>query len=164
MPGYYVGGVAVWVDNETLDDQMLNLGVGNMVRIALRIVARRQQIETTWLRAYGLFDEVQKLLPEINKLLREVAPELLPPAPNVVPITTGTKMMMRDGSVHEFDVEWLQESLNQLINANLKVDGIYGERTRDAVKKFQTSRGLTADGWAGIVTEAKLMEELTNWR
>lgn len=44
---------------------------------------------------------------------------------------------------------WLQQSLNSLGFGPLVVDGNYGRRTREAVRAFQTSKGLEADGFAG---------------
>lgn len=46
----------------------------------------------------------------------------------------------------------LQEQLNSLINANLVVDGVSGQATRSAVKKFQFIMGLSQDGVAGANT------------
>lgn len=41
------------------------------------------------------------------------------------------------------------------------VDGIWGSRTRDAVKKFQKANGLVADGIVGAKTEAAMGLNLT---
>jgi peptidoglycan hydrolase-like protein with peptidoglycan-binding domain len=59
-----------------------------------------------------------------------------------------------------YSINWLQESLNKLINAGLTVDGKYGAGTQAAVKKFQEANGLTPDGWAGVQTQAKIAELL----
>lgn len=47
------------------------------------------------------------------------------------------------------DISSLQSQLNSLINANLSVDGINGQATKQAVKKFQSIMGLQVDGIAG---------------
>lgn len=47
------------------------------------------------------------------------------------------------------DVELLQNKLNELGFDSGKADGIFGIKTEDAVKKFQSSKGLKADGIAG---------------
>ena len=49
------------------------------------------------------------------------------------------------------DVKKLQQSLNDR-GANLDVDGIYGEKTRSAVRSYQQSNGLAVDGIAGSET------------
>lgn len=53
-------------------------------------------------------------------------------------------------------VQWVQRSLNRLIGAGLAVDGIYGPRTRRAVRQFQQRRGLQVDGIVGAATERAL--------
>lgn len=50
----------------------------------------------------------------------------------------------------------LQECLNYIMNAGLKVDGYYGIKTHDAVKAFQSKYGLTVDGDAGPQTLGKV--------
>lgn len=59
-----------------------------------------------------------------------------------------------------YSVEWLQESLNEVNDAGLEVDGDYGPATKAAVTEFQDTRGLKADGWAGIQTCAQIQHEL----
>lgn len=52
---------------------------------------------------------------------------------------------------------WAQQSLNQLANAGLTVDGYIGPLSRLAIKRFQAAHGLTADGIVGAKTEAALI-------
>jgi lysozyme family protein len=67
------------------------------------------------------------------------------PQPDMVPVA----------GVH--DAVWLQTTLNALgATPKLVVDGIAGAATRTAVKAFQQSHGLTADGKAGPQTIAAL--------
>lgn len=55
------------------------------------------------------------------------------------------------------DGVWLQAALNRLgANPVLVVDGIVGPSTRNAVRSFQLSRGLQADGLTGPLTFAAL--------
>ena len=49
-------------------------------------------------------------------------------------------------------VKTLQRSLRRLGWAPGPVDGLFGPRTESAVRRFQTARGLTADGVAGPAT------------
>ncbi|MEZ4357387.1 MAG: peptidoglycan-binding protein [Eubacteriales bacterium] len=53
------------------------------------------------------------------------------------------------------DVKWLQNKLNKN-GAGLTLDGIFGKKTKVAVKTFQKSAGLTADGIAGKNTVTAL--------
>ena len=54
-------------------------------------------------------------------------------------------------------VRWLQGTLNRVMGAGLAVDGVYGSRTRAAVRAFQVRQGLPADGVVGERTERALV-------
>ena len=54
-------------------------------------------------------------------------------------------------------VKELQEALNRH-GYNLDVDGIFGDKTRDAVRSYQESNGLKLDGIAGDETWGSLMQ------
>lgn len=49
-------------------------------------------------------------------------------------------------------VKILQRSLNAFLGSGLTVDGKFGPATQTAVKKYQSSRGLSADGVVGAKT------------
>ena len=55
------------------------------------------------------------------------------------------------------EVKRLQTRLNAH-GANLAVDGVFGNLTLDAVKRYQKSRGLAADGVVGDLTWGRLLE------
>ena len=57
----------------------------------------------------------------------------------------------RVGTVQEFLVEY---------GINMSVDNDYGDTTVNAVKKFQSEQGLSADGQAGAGTFRKMVEWL----
>ena len=57
-------------------------------------------------------------------------------------------------------VKLLQTALNHLGYSVGKVDGNYGPATTQAVKNFQTAKGLTADGVAGPQTLAAMKSAL----
>ncbi len=69
------------------------------------------------------------------------------PAANVTPPSTSLKPN-DTGS----EVTALQNELNALGFSVGKADGFYGPATQAAVKNFQTSKGLTADGIVGPQT------------
>jgi peptidoglycan hydrolase-like protein with peptidoglycan-binding domain len=52
--------------------------------------------------------------------------------------------------------EGRQVQLLQVALGGIKVDGVYGAETEEAVRKFQESRGLAVDGIAGPLTTAAL--------
>lgn len=84
------------------------------------------------------------LFAEGKALIEKVAPNLL----------TGT------ADTAKLDVSWVQRALNKVSSAGLKVDGSYGPVTHDAIKKYQTAKGLEPDGWAGPLTVAQLFKEV----
>lgn len=51
------------------------------------------------------------------------------------------------------NVESLQRMLNEKMGTNLEVDGKFGQKTLDAVKAYQKSQGLEADGIVGKDTK-----------
>lgn len=53
------------------------------------------------------------------------------------------------------DVQTLQQQLN-VFGYGLEIDGVFGQKTHDAVVDFQMKRGLTADGVVGSNTHAEL--------
>jgi len=54
------------------------------------------------------------------------------------------------------DVGRVQETLNQQPSISIKVDGIYGSSTEEAVKQFQQQKDLTVDGIVGPETRGAL--------
>lgn len=57
-------------------------------------------------------------------------------------------------------VVWLQRALNDLGFDCGAPDGIFGNNTKNAVIRFQTANGLSADGIAGQATWSELWEQL----
>ena len=56
------------------------------------------------------------------------------------------------------NIRTVQACLNQAGHYHGKIDGDFGPRTREAVKKFQKSRGLKPDGVVGFKTLKELAE------
>ncbi|MFD7456868.1 MULTISPECIES: peptidoglycan-binding domain-containing protein [unclassified Streptomyces] len=54
----------------------------------------------------------------------------------------------------------VQEALTELGFDPGPADGIAGPKTQKAVREYQTSKGLTADGIVGRMTRAALAEDL----
>ncbi len=68
-------------------------------------------------------------------------------------------MKVTDPMMRGSDVEELQYCLNQL-GYNISVDGYYGNETANAVKQYQASKGLAADGIVGPNTRDEIMKDL----
>lgn len=88
----------------------------------------------------------------VNTLIRTVDKYQLYQYDQTIPSTT--KPTLRKGDRGE-SVELLQELLI-LHNYPLKVDGIFGDATDEAVRAFQLSKALTIDGIVGPKTWSKL--------
>jgi len=67
-------------------------------------------------------------------------------------------MLLQKGSKGT-EVVRIQKMLNQVLSAKLKVDGIFGEATEQAVKNFQRQKGLKVDGIVGHQTSGVLEQE-----
>lgn len=55
-------------------------------------------------------------------------------------------------------VKILQQNCNDFFGSGLVVDGIFGERTQDAVRFMQSALGCTMDGIYGPITAGKLRD------
>lgn len=74
--------------------------------------------------------------------------------------TTPSVVTLKRGSRGEA-VSELQAALNKLGYDCGNVDGIFGAKTENAVRKFQAAKGLVVDGKAGVKTFAALEEALS---
>jgi len=72
----------------------------------------------------------------------------------------GNRAGLRWGAARKQEVTWLQSSLNNTLGSRLKVDGIYGEKTREAVRSFQRADQRQVDGVAGPITKNRIRELL----
>lgn len=70
----------------------------------------------------------------------------------VPPVNGRNYLLLEDTGV---EVKKLQQDLNKA-GFDLKVDGVFGEGTKEAVLKFQLRTNLERDGIAGASTKAKL--------
>ena len=53
-------------------------------------------------------------------------------------------------------VRWVQSTLNLTMNLNLRINGVMGPATRNAIRDFQTREGLAVDGIVGPETKKAL--------
>jgi peptidoglycan hydrolase-like protein with peptidoglycan-binding domain len=71
--------------------------------------------------------------------------------PNPEPPTTTEHVIVLSSGSEGRQVQLLQQALG-----SIKVDGVFGPETEEAVRKFQAGRGLTVDGVVGPLTGAAL--------
>ncbi len=84
------------------------------------------------------FKEMSAIYEQGKALLSQIAPGLVP--------------------VENYNVEFIQQTLNAKSGEHLMVDGQYGTATRAAVKRFQEANGLVSDGWVGLRTMGALFQ------
>ena len=77
--------------------------------------------------------------------------------------STGGYPIIRRGSISTY-VLIAQDDLNTLGFRTGGLDGIFGARTEEAVRNYQRSRGLAADGIVGCNTWKKLTNKVAEQR
>jgi putative chitinase len=140
-------GQAVAVDFEgnpdlaTTPEHALKPALHEWTKNGLNALADRNNIRTITLRINGGFNGLPERLVLFDKVFRSLQP-------GADPVAAGDA---------DDDVKSLQQDLNVLgADPRLAVDGRYGPATRNAVKDFQASVGIVADGIAGPVTRATI--------
>jgi murein L,D-transpeptidase YcbB/YkuD len=132
------------------------LGIMDITGIVFRLMQNRGEIEKIMASIFDVLREAKPVLDKVApdllaSMSHSLAPEgtkVTPPPPAVVAPTP------------EFNMTWLQTSLNKLDNSGLEIDGEYGPATKDAIANFQSKNGLVADGWAGVQTSALIYSKL----
>jgi lysozyme family protein len=105
------------------------------------------------------------IVPMMQRMV-ELVPDLALPGPSpfaMAPGTIGPPALAPVGvGGGETDTDWIQESLNALgADPQLDVDGNYGRQTRAAVRAFQTTAGITVDGFVGPQTIAAIKQRIS---
>jgi peptidoglycan hydrolase-like protein with peptidoglycan-binding domain len=120
--------------------------------IIFRLINMAPQIQEAIRTGVPTVKAVEQHAGDLLPILAQVGKQLFPDVDDkLAPAAAATAM---------FDpvrVKWLQTALNLIgTQPPLDVDGEYGPLTAAAVKQFQETHGLVADGWAGDVTHAAL--------
>lgn len=126
------------------------MSLGEITGVVLRLFTHRTELEQLWPRIRLAQRSAQEILATVDAtmaLANKIAPGLLGDVRAVEP-------------EQRYDVAWLQQSLNTLVGAGLAVDGELGPLTKRAIEVFQRQNGLVVDGWAGVATEAKILDRL----
>lgn len=112
------------------------------------------KIKTALASGKNILQIFQEMGEEVLRFFTDVAQAMFPNLKPEQQAAAGVLMADTQAVIN------VQTALNTLETAGLKVDGAYGPLTKAAVTAFQTKHGLTADGWAGSVTQAKIQMEL----
>ena len=98
---------------------------------------------------------LQEFAPDLIGLIGGVGGSLFPNLIQDNQVKVGALMM------DPVKVRGIQNAINKLGIATLETDGLYGQKTKDAVIAFQKAHNVTpADGWAGDVTWAAMQTEV----
>lgn len=133
-PDGRIGHVGIYVG----DDKMIHApGTGRYVQYGTNI--------SSWTYSNGGC----KL--EYGRRLIDDIPGYAPKKPSVSD-TSRTLEIEELNEEYNVSVQELQRCLNYLMDAGLSEDGVFGAKTENAVKNFQSAYGLTPDGVAGPQT------------
>lgn len=72
-----------------------------------------------------------------------------------------TRELSETSSSNPEYIRWVQTALSQILGTQLAVDGVWGNETRSAVRRFQQQQGLTNDGVVGAQTDVALRMALS---
>ena len=113
----------------------------------------------TWNRGVFLLCKITNLLiysyNYINGIMNASDVSLYSDVWAIIPTTSGSKTVYSTATVpgaSSYYVRLLQACLNYLGYNSGSADGIYGTKTKSAIKSFQRNNGLTVDGIAGEMT------------
>lgn len=128
----------------------------NPISILMTLASRHADIQ----RIQSLYSKNRAENTEMIDLVRSLAGDLgvLDAPANQQPAS----------GLEKYGINWVQRSLNLLMNAGLLVDGQTGAATDEAVKRFQIDQNkrypdrdpLTVDGRSGVITAGRIAEEL----
>jgi hypothetical protein len=125
--------------------------------LAVKALGQRQNIEAIIAKAMPILTKAQPIVADVMKEWPQLAPQVQ---------EVWTKLFgalaqpANSGAPMDFSLKWLQDGLNKVGMGPIPVDGVMGEKTHDAIKKYQQASGQVADGWAGIQTTTSLYNEL----
>ena len=135
----------------------MDWSIRNIIGIGMRIISNSNEVARVGQKVIAQIVQAEQLFGEVRELIAVIAPELL------VDLHVVQTLPSRfEQEKHEFDAKWVQQSLNHLLHpqVKLKVDGIMGEKTSEAVSIYQDKRGLKVDGWVGVLTLARLQQDI----
>src|SRR5262245_60187027 len=125
----------------------------------LQILRLIPQIQEALRSGASVIDLLRKFGPEVLPIIEQYGTKLFPGLSQPQAVAAGALVLSPD------IVKETQLALNRLgvtddAGQPLAPDGSYGQKTKQAVTKFQAAHGLTPDGWAGKVTQAAIAGEV----
>lgn len=120
------------------------MSVFDLLPIAFKLIHRKDDILRAWELAQPAISEIRKVAPVLAPLVRDILKDIRP------------ELEQTDWAPISYDTKWVQETLNLLGYGPLKTDGKMGPATEAAIRRFQETNGLKADGDPGPITRARL--------
>lgn len=120
-----------------------------LIPLIMRLIELAPKLQAALKSGASILSVLQQFAPDLIQLVQDIGAEIFPALPPTA---------QADAGALRLDIERvrkIQVALNAR-GATLVVDGQYGAGTKAAVAAFQQANGLTADGWAGPLTMAKL--------
>lgn len=130
-----------------------------LIPVIMQLLNILPKIQEALAAKKNIFTILQQFAPELLPILSSIGGTMFPNLPKESAPAAGALIISPDL------VRTVQSGLNRLkitddSNAALVEDGSYGQRTKQAVAKFQKANGLVADGWAGSVTQTAIANEV----
>ncbi len=115
----------------------------DVVGLGLKAFSLRAEIMALWADAQPIIDVIKLQLPKVISRGRELYARMMPEE---------QAMLAAQAPVATFDALWVQEKLKKLGYDPGPLDGIHGQMSRAAVRKFQVEHDLLPDEWPGRET------------
>jgi len=78
---------------------------------------------------------------------------------NILEMHYNNKNVVSEQSEDTKNIKYVQEFLNQKLKAGLTVDGVTGDKTKQAISKYQSMIGVNPDGVWGYDTQTKMPQQ-----
>ena len=119
-----------------------------MIQLLWRVLAKRPQLTRAMELLTPAWTALASALPELRALYQDVAPSLFPDMTSSIDV------------ILEFRTVQLQRMLAALGYDVGLTDGVYGDRTQEAVQQLQHAHDLPPTGWLDWTTLVVAIEEL----
>lgn len=146
--------IQYWEDYKDLWQEAADSYENNQKRLIAQQIFGVNEEQKNWEKRLG---NLKSFINQYNSILQQLDDNYISPGKSSGGGSSSTKSSgtLKKGSKGD-NVKALQNALNSLGYGNLAVDGVMGNQTVNALKKFQQDSGLSADGVFGSKTQSAL--------